>query len=55
MMFIILGLIGLIVNANEWFAVPNVAIYICFGIGILQALSNLAIQNNINHTIRKGF
>lgn len=47
MMFIILGIVGLIINANEWFAVPNVAIYICFGIGAIQALHTLTIEHKV--------
>lgn len=38
---IILGILGLVSNANGWFVVPDICIYICFGIAVLTILHGL--------------
>ena len=38
---IILGIACIIINANEWFIIPNVVIYICFGISALALLISI--------------
>lgn len=30
---ILLGIAGMIVNANGWFIIPSLAIKVCFGVG----------------------
>jgi hypothetical protein len=38
---ILLGIAGMIVNANGWFIVPSLVIRVCFGIGIFIIGFNL--------------
>lgn len=49
---IILGLVGLVINANGWFIIPNSVIIICFGISAL--LFCYTIINQIRTTNKKN-
>ena len=55
--FIILGIVGFIVNANAWFIVPNLAIYVCFGVGgivlLIQILSALTVRNTVKNSFKR--
>lgn len=46
---ILLGIAGIIINANGWFIVPILAIKVCFGIGIFIIGFNVI---NVFHTQR---
>lgn len=46
-LFIILGIVGMIVNANEWFIVPEAGILICFVVGILYILFNFLVVGSV--------
>lgn len=46
-LFIVLGLIGMVVNANEWFIVPEAGITICFVVGILYILVNFLVVRRV--------
>ena len=55
-MSIILILIGVlleIAKANQWFIVPDLAIYIPFILGIILFLYNLIVINRINNMTKK--
>lgn len=38
---IILGIACIVINANKWFIIPDVVIYICFGISALLLVINI--------------
>lgn len=44
---LILGIVGLIANANSWFIVPDIAIYICFGLSLLMFIIHFVSFNSI--------
>ena len=48
---IILGILGLVSNANGWFIVPSVCIYICFGIAAFSILHGVIMS----HWTKKKF
>ncbi len=52
-LFLILGIVGLIANANAWFIVPNIVVYVCFGIGVIMFIANIVTFNSINKKIKR--
>lgn len=54
-LFFILGIAGLIVNANAWFIVPTFAIYVSFGVGGVLLLIQLLSLSIIKRTTKKYF
>lgn len=52
-LFLILGIIGIIADANSWFIVPNIAIYVCFGLSGIIFIVNFITYYSINRSIKK--
>lgn len=52
-LFLILGIIGIIANANSWFVVPNMVIYICFGFSVIMFIINIISFNSINKNFKR--
>ena len=58
LIFVLLGIIGILANANSWFIVPHICINICFIIGgVLFIINMLNIHraNKISKRISKRF
>ena len=41
LIFILLGVVGILANANNWFIVPQICINICFIIGVVLFIINM--------------
>lgn len=54
-LFFVLGILGLIVNANAWFTVPTLAIYVCFGVGGVLLFIYLLSVIFVHRTTSKFF
>lgn len=52
-LFLILGIMGLITNANSWFIVPDIVIYVCFGFSIIIFIMRMILFNSINKKFKK--
>ena len=51
-LFLFLGIIGLVANANSWFIVPDIVIYVCFGFSIFISIVNIISFNSINKNFK---
>lgn len=52
-LFLIIGIIGLIANANSWFIVPDIVIYVCFGFSIITFIMSIISFHSINKNFKK--
>ena len=53
MIFIILGIVGILANANGWCVVPDIAVVISFIVGFVEVIIEFAIKCSINKSIRR--
>lgn len=51
--FLIVGIVGLIANANSWFVVPDIAIYICFGLSLFMFIVRFITTITINEKLKR--
>jgi hypothetical protein len=51
--FLIVGIVGLIANANSWFVVPDIAIYICFGLSLFMFIVRFITTITVNEKLKR--
>ena len=52
---LLLGIFGIVVNANGWFVIPQIAINVIFGIGGFKILYDIFRGIKISRSVNKSF
>lgn len=52
-LFILLGIISMIINANKWFIIPTAVVYILFAVGVVCLFIRIRTIQKINKMSKK--